>query len=318
MKKIVKTNSFRFFFVPLHAVMKWLETISRRYTDWDERMKVVKVHVDDDDTEHVCMHCGTLYEGRFCPHCGLNYTRSHFTMKTLVLNFLDIWGMGSRPMWRTIKELMTRPGYMIRDYLNGHHLNYFPPFKMLVIIALIYVVIARLLGVWPSGEVSIDTSQIDTTDLDQGVEAATKSLLLMAKAAKEWWNHNLVYTIIFQVVFMVIAMRWGMGRRLRLSVPETFFALMYVSCQMQLLAILYLLIFWKIPNTLCPFFVPDLLAFIILVYDHRQLYGITFRQSFCRTLLSLFYLMLLYAALFLLVVIMAIVWVVVKNPGVLH
>ena len=44
--------------------------------------------------------------------------------------FLDVWGLGNRGMFRTIRDLILRPGYMIRDYLQGMQMAYFPPFKM--------------------------------------------------------------------------------------------------------------------------------------------------------------------------------------------
>ena len=50
------------------------------------------------------------------------------------MNFLDIWGLGNRPMFRTLRELFWRPGYMVRDYLNGHRQFYFPPFKLLAVV----------------------------------------------------------------------------------------------------------------------------------------------------------------------------------------
>ena len=46
------------------------------------------------------------------------------------LNFLDVWGLGNRGMFRTIRDLVLRPGYMIRDYLKGMQMAYFPPFNM--------------------------------------------------------------------------------------------------------------------------------------------------------------------------------------------
>ena len=33
-------------------------------------------------------------------------------------------------MFRSIRDLILRPGYMIRDYLRGMQMAYFPPFKM--------------------------------------------------------------------------------------------------------------------------------------------------------------------------------------------
>ena len=38
--------------------------------------------------------------------------------------------MGNRGMFRSIRDLILRPGYMIRDYLRGMQMAYFPPFKM--------------------------------------------------------------------------------------------------------------------------------------------------------------------------------------------
>jgi hypothetical protein len=31
---------------------------------------------------------------------------------------------------------------MIRDYLNGHHLSYFPPFKMLAVLSIFIVILS--------------------------------------------------------------------------------------------------------------------------------------------------------------------------------
>jgi hypothetical protein len=37
-------------------------------------------------------------------------------------------------MFRTIRDLLLRPGYMIRDYLSGMQMAYFPPFKMFFLV----------------------------------------------------------------------------------------------------------------------------------------------------------------------------------------
>ena len=60
------------------------------------------------------------------------------------MNFLDILGLGNRPMFQTIRELFVRPGYMVRDYLNGQRQRYFPPFKMLAVMALLLVFVTWL------------------------------------------------------------------------------------------------------------------------------------------------------------------------------
>ena len=37
-------------------------------------------------------------------------------------------------MRHSIRDLLLRPGYMIRDYLQGMQMAYFPPFKMLFLL----------------------------------------------------------------------------------------------------------------------------------------------------------------------------------------
>lgn len=87
------------------------------------------------ETEKTCQSCGTIYQGNFCPRCGQSFRVGRFSFKTAFLLFLDIWGIGNRGMFRSIRDLMLRPGYMIRDYVRGCQSAYFPPFKMFFILA---------------------------------------------------------------------------------------------------------------------------------------------------------------------------------------
>ena len=79
---------------------------------------------------HECASCHTRYEGNYCPRCGQSSAIGRFSFKKAFLLFLDVWGVGNRSMFRSIRDLMLRPGFMIRDYLSGMQSAYFPPFKM--------------------------------------------------------------------------------------------------------------------------------------------------------------------------------------------
>ena len=79
---------------------------------------------------HECASCHTNYQGNYCPRCGQSSTIGRFSFKKAFLLFLDVWGVGNRSMFRSIRDLMLRPGFMIRDYLGGMQSAYFPPFKM--------------------------------------------------------------------------------------------------------------------------------------------------------------------------------------------
>lgn len=82
------------------------------------------------DEVHECASCGTTFTGNFCPRCGQSAKVGRFSFIKAFLLFIDVWGIGNRGMFRSIRDLMFRPGYMIRDYLSGMQSAYFPPFKM--------------------------------------------------------------------------------------------------------------------------------------------------------------------------------------------
>lgn len=93
------------------------------------------------EEQHVCASCGTSFEGNYCPRCGQSASIGRFSFKKAVLLFLDVWGLGNRGMFRSIRDLMLRPGYMIRDYIGGMQTAYFPPFKMFFLLAALSLVI---------------------------------------------------------------------------------------------------------------------------------------------------------------------------------
>lgn len=93
------------------------------------------------DVYCLCATCKTEYQGNFCPRCGQSAKVNRFSFKSAFLHFLDVWGMGNRGMFHSLRDLILRPGYMIRDYLDGMRMAYFPPFKMLFIFTTLALVV---------------------------------------------------------------------------------------------------------------------------------------------------------------------------------
>lgn len=95
------------------------------------------------EISHECASCGTIFNGNFCPRCGQSAKVGRFSFKKAFLLFLDVWGVGNRGMFRSLRDLMFRPGYMIRDYISGMQSAYFPPFKMFFLLAALSLVVAH-------------------------------------------------------------------------------------------------------------------------------------------------------------------------------
>ena len=124
----------------------------RQFRAWQQRPYEVAPLKDE---SHECATCGTHFEGNYCPRCGMSSSLGRYSAKKAFLLFLDVWGLGNRGMFRSLRDLVLRPGYMIRDYLQGMQMAYFPPFKMFFLLAALSLLVATGMNI--SGENRFDT-----------------------------------------------------------------------------------------------------------------------------------------------------------------
>ena len=108
----------------------------RRFKRWQEQPFEFKITSDE---VHQCNNCGYEFTGNFCPVCSQKAGEGAIGWRSVRQSFMDIWGLGSRSMPRTLWHLLTRPGYLISDYISGKRQVSFPPVKMLFFVAVIVV-----------------------------------------------------------------------------------------------------------------------------------------------------------------------------------
>lgn len=263
-----------------------------------------------DHTHHICNHCGYGFDGRCCPQCGMPSGQYRFTFKQLIHNFLDIWGMGNRPMFRSMRDLLLRPGYMIRDYLGGHHLSYFPPFKMLAVLTIFIVFLSwifnfhdPLVGKKIAEEIHKSHQVLQLSETTHSIFDYIENLII-------YLDKNDLYRILFQNIFVVLA-AWIVFRKKGYNLVETFFSQIYINCQFHLLTLIWMLIIWDLPPTvLLPYYVPGGIAFSVLVFDYRQLYGLKWMSSIWRTVL---FILLTFAIYVLVILLLVIVLLIIEN-----
>lgn len=121
------------------------------------------------DTQCKCACCGTEFVGNFCPRCGQSASVNRFSLKQAIDLFLDVWDVNNRSVFRTMRDMLLRPGYMIRDYLNGMQAGYFSPFKMFFLLATLSLLVEH--GFFYSPEAASDN-----TDIVSEMEAAAKGV----------------------------------------------------------------------------------------------------------------------------------------------
>lgn len=120
----------------------------QRFKAWREQPAQVAPLSED---SHECECCHTIFQGNYCPRCGQSRRIGRYSFKTATLGFLDVWGLGNRGMFRTIRDLILRPGYMIRDYLKGMQAAYFPPFKIFFVLAILSIFVTHGLNIKGEG-----------------------------------------------------------------------------------------------------------------------------------------------------------------------
>lgn len=284
--------------------------------------------IEKSDEEHVCAYCNEHYSGNYCPQCGLQYGRERFTWKTVALNMMDLWGMGNRNIATTLWHLVWRPGYMIGDYLRSKHRAYFPPVPLLVVTCLLFTLMVSTFHIswntdldtaykvefekeyekginlskqFPGVEVEEVKKDQETLEFEKVFSQRMESLNELLKAQQQWCRDHIEYALLISNIFMILAAGWVFRfspRMGKLTLVESFYAQMYIDCQMMLITIPYTLITWQVYEAfILPYLLPFPIALIVLIYDYYQLCGFTLWGTIWR--LAMMLITLLSASIFL-------------------
>lgn len=183
-----------------------------------------------DETQRTCANCGEVYQGRICPQCGQAGTWMRYSWRQALLNLLDIWGLGNRPMFRTLQELFWQPGYMIRDYLNGHRNFYFPPFKLLAL-----TVVFLLFVLWLTGKNDIIPGELLKGDIlfqKLHLSGFKRTLAEAVFALLRFLIDNLLYMLLFVSAYFGLCIWLAFRRVGKRNFVETYVFLIFVVSQL--------------------------------------------------------------------------------------
>lgn len=83
----------------------------------------------------ICKNCEHIYQGKFCNYCGQKaHTEKlnlHFVIDEIKYTFLHI----NKGLLFTAKELFTRPGHTIREFIEGKRVNHYKPILLVFVLA---------------------------------------------------------------------------------------------------------------------------------------------------------------------------------------
>jgi hypothetical protein len=200
------------------------------------------------DTVQRCHNCGTEFSDNYCPRCGQRAEVGRVGWSSIKENIALLWGMDSRSFVYTLFQLLTRPGYLVRDYISGRCQVSFPPVKMLVIVSLFTFIVESAFHL----DNEILTLKTNITEIDKIIK---------------WFNDNKSWgTLFFQAFYILptwVVFRFA-PRYPRHTLPEGFFVQVFLSTLSLLLTFIDYLGLSVFENIISTFF------FLIA---YRQLFG---------------------------------------------
>ncbi|MGV3541199.1 MAG: DUF3667 domain-containing protein [Rufibacter sp.] len=91
----------------------------------------------------VCRNCGAGVDGNYCSTCGqpahTHPINLHYFWHDIQHGIFHV----DRGLLFTIRELFTRPGHAIREFINGKRVKHFKPIAFLFLLSTIYAVLAH-------------------------------------------------------------------------------------------------------------------------------------------------------------------------------
>ncbi|ACT59106.1 DUF3667 domain-containing protein [Hirschia baltica] len=85
-----------------------------------------------------CQNCKTALTGRYCHECGQladDFQRPIWSLVAEgVSDFLSLDGR----LWRTLPQLLLRPGRITRHYIDGKRASHVPPFRLYLVASLLF------------------------------------------------------------------------------------------------------------------------------------------------------------------------------------
>ncbi|MGJ1204339.1 DUF3667 domain-containing protein [Sphingobacterium lactis] len=95
-----------------------------------------------------CLNCEFNFKGNYCPNCGQSSHEhridAHYFLHDIPHSVFHV----DKGFFYTLKCLFTRPGVMIKDYLDGKRVPYFRPFAFVLIMTTICSLIIKGIHLW--------------------------------------------------------------------------------------------------------------------------------------------------------------------------
>ncbi len=87
---------------------------------------------------HFCLNCNAPLAGQYCTDCGQRDKSRMISLWELLKDLVgDVFELDSR-IWRTLRPLTFRPGFLTNEYLAGRRMHYTPPLRLYLVLSILF------------------------------------------------------------------------------------------------------------------------------------------------------------------------------------
>ncbi len=229
------------------------------------------------------------------------------TIESVTSNFLDVWGFGNKNIFVTLKHLFWRPGFMMRDYLEGRRGRIMQPVMMLVVLTLVLMFMVKVMPVEvvPRQDVGtqfdalrtklMNTEEADSEDKARAlrfVDVAEKFAVIHEKV-RQWEDEHPDFGLLVQFSWTILLL-WLLFRKTEdktYNFAEIMTVVCYALCQLQAISMVWLVCtaWWHPQIYFKPFIFPYWIAHIVFFIDFQQLFRRRWWSTLWRTAIALLF-----------------------------
>lgn len=248
--------------------------------------------------EKRCRNCNQhlLLNQKFCHECGqrtdTHRINFHYFLHELPHNIFHVDG----GIIFTLKELFTRPGHTIREYLDGKRQPHFKPVMLVLIMGSLCALIQYLLKDKSQSKIAdqkIFQGNLKGSGLSKYVDF--EGLFSYFKQIVEWLSSHFAFTVLLMLPIAAFGFFLGF-RKYKLNYPEWLVVMLFLAGQSLTVYVFFIFINRFVGNYNALFFVIcwGLVTFSLtqLFYDRGRKYVIlrSLWSIFLSYFFSLFYL----------------------------
>lgn len=93
-----------------------------------------------------CLNCGHPFFGneKYCPNCGQKNKSKRISFKSFLVEVFNGFISWDAKFWKTLIPLLTKPGKISKDYINGKRSRYSNPFQFYLSFSILFFIILGL------------------------------------------------------------------------------------------------------------------------------------------------------------------------------